>query len=604
MTPNLTRSTKEHYKRMKMRKLRWLMPVLIAITATVAISACGSSSSSSSGAGASTSAGKSGGTLTVVDVAGGVDSLDPGYWYYQADYQQLSQTTQRQLYGWPPTATAPAPDLATSLPTVTDGGKTLTIHIKSGIKYSAPLQNRTVAAADIKYALERCDAANVGNGYAGAYYTRIAGWPTKPPATPQPVSGIQAPDTTTLVIHLTQPVGVLATGNALTLPCTTPIPQDYAAKYDKGPQSTYGMHQVFTGPYMIKGAGAGTVPPQGYTASKILDLVRNPSWDKATDFRPAYLNEIVVKEGYQPETASLDVLNGTSMTSGDYVAPPPDIAQRYLHSKASQFHVAPSQSIRFIAMNPTIKPLDNVNVRRAIIAATDRNALILTRGGKYIAIPATHMIPPGMPGFDQAGGNAGPGYDFYASPTANLALAESYMKKAGYPSGKYSGPQLSAVADNTAPAKETAEAFVQQMKALGFNIQLTEVPHSTMLSKYCNVPKSQPAFCPTLGWGKDFVDSQSMLDPLLNGRNIAATGNTNNAQANNPTINQQLDAAVSLTTSAARAQAYASIDKSATGGAYYDVWGWDNQVGMWSSNVNWVYNNFNTTSDLPSTSLK
>ncbi|MBV9196786.1 MAG: hypothetical protein JO168_21810 [Solirubrobacterales bacterium] len=586
----------------------WRVTALIAVAASaLGIAACGSSSKTttktSSPSGAPTGSPTSGGTVTVLDVAGGVDSLDPGYWYYQTDYQQLGQTTQRQLYGWPATAGAPVPDLATSLPKVSNGGKTLTITIKSGIKYSAPLSTRTVKTADIKYALERCFAANVGNGYAGAYYSHIVGAPTTPPATPKPISGIVAPNATTLVLHLTQPVGVLANGNALALPCSTPVPQDYAAKYDTGAQSTYGEHQVFTGPYIIKGAN-GTIPPQGYTANKVLDLVRNPSWDKATDFRPAHFNEIVIQEGYQPEDASLKVLTGQSMISGDYAAPPPDIAQRYLQSKASQFHVAPSQSIRYIVLNPKIKPFDNVDVRRAVIAATDRNALVLTRGGKYIALPATHMIPPGMPGFDQAGGDAGPGNDFYANPNGNVALAESYMKKAGYPSGKYTGAPLSAVADNASPAKETAEAFVQQMKQLGFNIQLNEVPHKTMLSKFCNVPKSQPAFCPNLGWGKDFFDSQSMLDPLLNGSNIAATGNVNNAQVNNPAMNSQLDATSKLTDPNARAAAYANIDKTATANAYYDVWGWDNQVGMWSSNVNWVYNRFNTDSDLVYSSLK
>jgi peptide/nickel transport system substrate-binding protein len=560
------------------------------------LSACGSSTSSGKG--------KNGGTVTVLDVAGGVDNLDPGYWYYQADYQQLSQTTQRQLYGWPANAASPAPDLASGLPRVSNGGKTISITIKSGIKYSAPLQSRTVSAADIKYAMERCFAANVGNGYAAAYFSHIMGAPANPTPTPKPVSGIQAPNPTTLVLRLTQPVGALANGFALALPCTTPIPKSYAAKYDKASQSTYGQHQVFTGPYMIKGANTGTVPGQGYTSNRVLDLVRNPNWSKTTDFRPAHFNEIVVKEGYQPEDASLKVLTGKSMISGDFAAPPPDIAQRYLTSKAGQFHVAPSQSIRFIGMNPKIKPLGNVNVRRAIIALTNRNTLVLTRGGKYVGIPATHMIPPTMPGFAQASGNAGPGNDFYSNPNGNLALAKSYMKKAGYPSGKYTGPPLSAVGDNSAPAKQTAEAFVQQVKQLGFNVQLNEVPHKTMQTKFCLVPKSQPAFCPNMAWGKDFPDSQSMVDPLLNGANIAPTGNTNVAQANNPKINSQLAAANKLSDPAARANAYASIDRQATANAYYNVWIWDNQVTMWSSNVNYVYNKFNTDADLAFSSLK
>ncbi len=248
-----------------MNRLMRITPLLIAASvAVIALSACGSSSSSSSsGASASSTSGANGGVITVLDVAGGVDSLDPGYWYYQTDYADLSEPTQRQLYYWAPNSLQPGLDLATSLPVSSDGGKTLTIHIRPGIKYSPPLQSRTVTAADIKYGLDRCFDANVGNGYAGSYFGHIVGAPSTLPSSVPNVSGIQAPNATTLVIKTTQPVGVLANGQALALPCTTPVPESYAAKYDKGATPSYGQHQVFTGPYMIKGAGSGTVPAAG-----------------------------------------------------------------------------------------------------------------------------------------------------------------------------------------------------------------------------------------------------------------------------------------------------------------------------------------------------
>ena len=239
-------------------RFRWAAGVALA---AVVIAGCGSSSSSSTSTstttGTASSAGKNGGAVTVLEAAGGVDSLDPGYWYYQTDYTDLFQPTQRALYGFRPQDTTPQPDLATAQPVLTDGGKTLTIHIRPGVHYSAPLASRTVAAADIKYAMERCFAANVGNGYAFTYFTNIVGAPSKPSTSVSDISGIQAPNASTLVIKTKVPVGVLTVPNALALPCTVPIPQDYAAKYDKGAQSTYGMHQVFTGPYMIQGAGAG-----------------------------------------------------------------------------------------------------------------------------------------------------------------------------------------------------------------------------------------------------------------------------------------------------------------------------------------------------------
>ena len=313
-----------------MRKLLRSLPIAAALGASLIIAGCGSSSTTTTTTSASTSktAGKNGGAVTLLEVAGGVDSLDPGYWYYQTDYTDLGQTTQRTLYGFRPQDTSPQPDLATSLPIVTDGGKTITIHIRTGVHYSAPLASRTVAAADIKYAMERCFAASVGNGYAFTYYANIVGAPSKPTPTVPSVSGIQAPNPTTLVIKTKVPQGVLTVPNALSLYCTTPVPESYAAKFDKGTTSSYGMHQVFIGPYMISGAGSGTVPSSGYQVGKLLDLVRNPSWNRSTDpIRPAHFDSITFKGGNDITVASRQILSGQSMMSGDFAAPPAAILE-------------------------------------------------------------------------------------------------------------------------------------------------------------------------------------------------------------------------------------------------------------------------------------
>jgi peptide/nickel transport system substrate-binding protein len=238
-----------------MQKLRRLLPLAVIGVLALVVAGCGGGGSkSSSTSGSSTTSGgsgKTGGTVTILDSAGSVDSIDPGYWYYQTDYEELGQTTQRWLYSWKPASNVPTPDIATGLPAVSDGGKTVTIKIKSGIKYSAPLADQTVKAADIKYAMERCFLPQVGNGYSGAYYSDIVGSKEYAAGKASEISGIQAPDDTTLVLKLDKPVGVLADANALGLPCTAPVPKAYAEKYDKGKTSTYGEHQVFTGPYMI-----------------------------------------------------------------------------------------------------------------------------------------------------------------------------------------------------------------------------------------------------------------------------------------------------------------------------------------------------------------
>jgi peptide/nickel transport system substrate-binding protein len=240
-----------------------------------------------------------------------------------------------------------------------------------------------------------------------------------------------------------------------------------------------------------------------------------------------------------------------------------------------------------------------------VAAVVNRNALRQTRGGPAVGTVATHFIPPLMPGFQQAGGNAGPGYDFYKNPNGNLALAQSYMKKAGFPSGKYTGGPVLAVADNTAPAKQTAEALQQQLKAIGINLNLREVPHATMYSKFCQVPKAKVALCPNLGWGKDFFDAQSMIDPLFNGKNIVPSGNVNYAEANDPKFNARITQAASITDAAKRAQVYGQLDKDLTGQVYYVTWLWDNEVNFTSKNVNGVQNSFNGNAwDLTFSSLK
>jgi len=592
-----------------MRKLWRLLPLAaIAVLALVA-AGCGSSGGGGGSTGGSAennnTSGKTGGTVTINDSAGSIDSLDPGYWYYQTDYEEIGMPTQRMLYGWKPDDTSPRPDIAQGLPQVSNGGKTLTIKIKPGIKYSAPLQNQTVKAADIKYAMERCFAAPVGNGYAFAYYSGIKGSPSAPTPHVPNISGIQAPDDTTLVLQLKAPVGVLATGNALGLPCTIPVPQNYAAKYDKGNQSTYGQHQVFTGPYMVQGAGSGTIPKSGYQPAKLLTLVRNPSWDKSTDFKPAYFDKIIIHNGSDPTVAARQVIAGQSMISGDAAVPPPAILKELLTTKKNLMVSSPSGGNRYAALNTTVKPFDNINVRKAVAAVLNFNALRQTRGGPAVGTLATHFIPPGMPGFAQAGGVAGPGYDFYKNPNGDVALAKSYMKKAGYSTGMYTGPKVFAVADNTSPAKQGAEAMQQQLKAIGINLDLHEVPHATMYSKYCQVPKAKVALCPNMGWGKDFFDSQSMIDPIFNGKNIVPAGNVNTAQANNPAFNKRISAASAVTDTNQRAQIYGQLDKDLTGQVYYVTWLWDNNISYGSSNVTVVQNKFNGGApDLVFSSLK
>ena len=65
--------------------------------------------------------------------------------------------------------------------------------------------------------------------------------------------------------------------------------------------------------------------------------------------------------------------------------------------------------------------------------------MVAERLRHQVGKPGTHFIPPGISGFEEAGGEKGPGFDFLANPKGDMAVAEKYMKEAGYSSGKYDG---------------------------------------------------------------------------------------------------------------------------------------------------------------------
>src|SRR6185312_11551197 len=127
-----------------------------------------------------------------------------------------------------------------------------------------------------------------------------------------------------------------------------------------------------------------------------------------------------------------------------------------------------------------------------------------------------------------------------------------------------SGSPLLTIADNESPAKETAEAFQEQIKKIGLKLQFREVPHATMLTKFCQVPKSNTAICPNLGWGADFFSSQSMIDPLFNGK---------------------IDKAKAITNPADAAKAWGDLDKDVTNQVFFIPWLWDNNIGLQSKNM-------------------
>jgi peptide/nickel transport system substrate-binding protein len=610
---------------MRLKRLRLVVPACALLALVFALSSCGDDNGGGESAGGATGIpdefaaptaapddAQKGGNLTILQ-EGDIDYMDPGAAYYQVTYT-LDFGMFRQLVSWQPDDTAdPTPDLATGDPEISDDNKTITFTIRDGIKYSPPLQDRVVTTADIKYAIERTLLPGVPNGYTATYMRDVEGLKEaqaaveKDDTTAPEWSGIETPDDQTIVFHLSKPSvdGVLG---ALSLPISSPVPEDYAKEFDAESPSTYGEHAVFTGPYMVENDSSGELT--GYSPGKEIKLVRNPSWDADTDWRPAYLDSITVQEGFaDPTSASKKILDGSSSVSGDFPPSPTVVKEVAQGGKydPSLMTATPSGGNRYIALNTAEPPFDDINLRKAVIANADRVALRNTRGGELFGPVMNHFLPPLIPGFEEAGGlNAPEGLDYLQSPTGDPELAASYMKKAGFKSGKCEGSacSITMVGDDAAPGKNTATVFQDQLEQLGFDVNFQPVEHSLMYTKYCSVPSQQPDVCPNVGWIKDCNDPECFFDVPWYGPSINPSNNSNWARLNDPDVNKAIDQARLITDPGERAQAYGDLDKLVMSKAGVVPWVWDNDIVVRSDNVNGVINLFNALYDISYTSLK
>jgi peptide/nickel transport system substrate-binding protein len=618
-----------HEEATLMRIHRAAMAVAITGILAVGLAACGSSSSnssSSSGSGTTSTPSiplkpgenpvgqtlygkKKGGTLTVYS-SGDFEHLDPGSSYYALDYQVI-YATQRPLLSYPPnSSTTVAPDLATAVPTtanggITDGGKTVTVHIQPNVKFSPPV-NRVVTSKDVAYAIERGANPNVGNAYFGPYFGGIVGASS---AKGGPISGIQTPNNTTLVFHLTKPTANLLIG-AFSLPLSSPVPSSMAVPMDKHAPTTYGAQaEVATGPYMIKANSKGVFAGIGYQTGKSLTLVRNPNWDPSTyssaAFKPpSYLDQINVDIGGDSAVIGQQVLKGSDSLQLDTPSQP--IVKLAYQSYPSQITFTPGAGDHYGGLNTQHGPFKNVNLRRAVWAAIDRNAIVKARGGPLVASPLTHLLTPGTDGYDQGGGAAGPNYPWNTNPNGNMAEATTLMKAAGYPSGKYTGTATVQIVGNSTGDSPAINQIVQStLNSLGFKTHLSQVDQSVMYSKYCGVPKQQIDVCPSSGWIRDFNNPLTVLYVPFNGAAIVPTNNSNWSVLNDPAINAAMNKAETIVDPAASAQAWANIDKQLVNDAVALPEEFDNQPNIEAKNVAGVDDLWNVGSwDFMFTSLK
>jgi peptide/nickel transport system substrate-binding protein len=559
--------------------------VLLAtvLVAGVALTGCGGGEKKAGGV----ETGKKGGSVTLL-LPTDVDYLDPGHTYYTPGYL-VAYATQRPLYSMRPGTAEPVADLASGPPDISADDTTITVHLRKGVKFSPPV-DREVTSKDVKYALERFFTTNVGGQYT-AYFADIDGAPTRP-GRYQPIRGLQTPDDSTLVIRLVRPSAPLVAA-ALVMPATAPVPPEYARKYDAEQPSTYNAHVVATGPYMV---GA-------YKPGRSIKLVRNPSWDPATDDKPAHLDSVLIRtDATDVGAAARRTVAGSHLLTGGV---PAALAGRLVPRYPGQSATLPLGGTRWFPLNTTVKPFDDLDVRKAVLAGFDREAAREARSGRFAGQMPTHFLPPGIAGFAEAGGAEGPGVDFLSHPRGDAALSAAYFRKAGYKSGRYEGRQtFTLVSADAGAAKRQAQVAVAQFRKLGFRVRLRTVPADAVYTEYCQRPKLRLFSCGAAGWFKDVVDPQSMLEPTFKGASIRLDGGNNNlSQLDDPEIDAAMDKAAGQSGDD-RLKAWAGVDRQITEQAPAVPFVWDTTTVLASKDVRGVANAFYGNWDLTRTSLR
>jgi len=488
---------------------------------------------------------KKGGTIKLAN-SGDWDSLDTGETYYGFAWN-FSRLYARGLLMFRPAPGAAgnelAPDLAEGMGVPSDGGKTWTYKIRSGVKFE---DGTVVTSKDVKHAVLRStdkktfpngpayfeQFLNLPAGYDGPY--RSKGMNTD--------SAIETPDDNTIVFHLKQAFGGF--DYLAQLAQTAPVPEakDTGAKYRE--------HFISTGPYMFEKVEVG----KQYT------LVRNPMWDQATDpIRKALPDRYEVSLNVNADDIDNRILSGDVHidVAGTGVQP------------ASLGRVLGDPNLKARADNPTlarlwytsittqVAPFDNIECRKAVLYAADRTGYQTAYGGPFSGGDiATTIMPPLIPGYQK--------FDLYPAGADNkgdVTKAKEALTKCGKPDGFEATMGYRAERPRE---KATAESLQQALARVGIKLTLKGFPQGDYFSQFCGNPPylraNKIALC-TNGWGADWNDGFGFLSQITDSRVIRETGGSSNISVRIPQVDQMIDQALAETDTAKREAIWAQIDK-------------------------------------------
>jgi peptide/nickel transport system substrate-binding protein len=538
--------------------------VLAAIVA-LAVGACGGSSSSSSSAAgggasssgttpASSSGSGGGGTVTLLQGTA-PQSLDPGKGYTTQDAEinwlvHTGLTTYKHVTG--KAGTDLIPGVATALPKISDGGKTYTATLRSGLKFS---DGSPVKASDFVRAVER--AIKIPWGGSGQFITPIiVGGTAYSTGKAKGISGISADDKTgKITIHLVKAYGPF--DNVLAFPALGLVPTSAPLK-EEPTNPPPGV-----GPYKL----TNVVPNQSYS------VVKNPDWTPIPGIPSAHVN-VNVKIDANVTSNALSVLNNTADVF-DWADTIPGSLLPQIHAKGQgRFqNVNLGGSTYYVFMNVTNKPFNNQLAREAVVTGLNQDAMNRLSSGTLA--PACYFLPPAVTGHPTAPCP-------YGTPgTGDLAKAKALVKQSGM-----AGQPVTVWSETRSPRQQWMAYYTQFLNQIGFKATqkvLADATYFTTIGEQKLHPQTGFA-----DWNQDFANPVDFY-LLVDGHAILPTDNENFGEVNDPKVNNAIATLgqVPTTQLGSIASKWQAIDEYVAKKAYLGVFGYQTFPKFMSDRMNY-----------------
>ena len=419
------------------------------------------------------------------------------------------------------------PDLAERID-VEDGGRTYRFTLHPNVSFH---DGSELTAADVKRSFERALDPDTPCPSAG-FYEAVVGFDDFTNKRAPHLAGVVAEGRYVVTIHLREPDATFLP--ALALSAVRVTCSNAGDKYTPG--------------WAPCGAGPFRLPPGGWEPGASLALVRHERY-----FRPGLphldgitweLSSTLLGEGFKFARGSLDAIHDLSQV---------DTLRYQADPRWRPFgDYEPAHEVHGEAMNVELPPFDNVEVRRAVAAAIDRDHLVLLKSTAMT--PADKPVLP-MPGYDPPK-DIGQHYD--------LAAALEHMKKAGYPfdpatgQGGWPAPIPYEVFKQSI-FEASGQLLAQDLARIGLKLEIHVASYPTYLAL---THQRRKAPISPQGWTQDFPDPSDFLEPLFASRSIADESSSNAAFYSTPSLDALLTRARRESDAAERSRLYAQAERT------------------------------------------